>query len=93
MNQCVYFAFRTIVLFGVLFSNEHFFFTIKFEEIRSFENALILLDFVFRLENLPKFQSYQNMLTLSSLIFYVISYKFSLNDIYITSHLHVEKGS
>ncbi len=33
------------------------------------------------------------MLTLSSLIFYVISYKLSLNNIYIASHLHVEKDS
>jgi hypothetical protein len=34
-----------------------------------------------------------NMLTISSLIFYVISYKFSLNNIYIASHLHVENDS
>jgi hypothetical protein len=33
------------------------------------------------------------MLTISSLIFDVISYKFSLNNIYIASHLHVKKGS
>ncbi len=39
------------------------------------------------------FKSYQNMLTLSSLIFYVISYKFSLNNIYIPLHLHVKKDS
>jgi hypothetical protein len=39
------------------------------------------------------FKSYQNVLTLSSLNFYVISYNFSLNNIYITSHLHVEKDS
>ncbi len=37
------------------------------------------------------FKSYQNMLTLSSLFFYVISYKLSLNNIYIALHLHVEK--
>jgi hypothetical protein len=30
------------------------------------------------------------MLTLSSLFFCVINYKFSLNNIYIASHLHVE---
>jgi len=35
----------------------------------------------------------QNMLTLSSLIFNVINYKFSLNNIYVASHLHVEKDS
>jgi len=39
------------------------------------------------------FKSYQNMLTISSLIFDVISYKFYLNNIYITSHLHVKKDS
>jgi hypothetical protein len=39
------------------------------------------------------FKSYQNMLTLSSLIFYVISYKFFLNNIYIASHLHIKKDS
>jgi len=39
------------------------------------------------------FKSYQNMLTFSSLIFYVIGYKFSSNNIYIASHLHVEKDS
>jgi hypothetical protein len=38
-------------------------------------------------------KSYQNMLTLSSLIFYVISYKFSWNNIYIASHLDVKKDS
>ncbi len=39
------------------------------------------------------FKSYQNMLTFSSLIFYVISYKFFLNNIYIASHLHVKRDS
>jgi hypothetical protein len=39
------------------------------------------------------FKSYQNMLTLSSLIFNIISYKFFFNNIYIASHLHVEKDS
>jgi hypothetical protein len=51
-------------------------------------------DFVFHLENLScNFKSYQNMLTFSSLIFYVVIYKFCLNNIYIASHLHVEKYS
>jgi hypothetical protein len=66
---------------------------IKYGEIEIFESAQILPDFVFFLKICHNFKSYQNMLTLSSFIFYVISYKFSLNNIYIVSHLHVEKDS
>jgi hypothetical protein len=51
-------------------------FTIKFGEIWIFESAQFLLDFVFVLKICHNFKSYQNMLTLSSLIFYVIIYKF-----------------
>jgi hypothetical protein len=119
-NQCVYFAFRTIDLFGVLFPKKHIIlkrnFQIKCIEffkyfIYNFHN----MSYVFLQSNLEKyeflkvhkfckilcfilkichsFKSYQNMLTLSSFIFYVINYKFSLNNIYIASHLHVEKDS
>jgi hypothetical protein len=47
--------------------------------------------FYFILKKNHNFNSYQNMLTLSHLIFYIISYKFLKNNIYIASHLHVEK--
>ncbi len=48
--------------------------------------------FCFVLKNCHNFKSCQNMLTFSSLIFYIISYNFSLNNI-IASHLHVVKDS
>jgi hypothetical protein len=38
-------------------------------------------------------KSYQNMLTFSTLIYYIISYNFSFKNIYIASHLHVVKNS
>ncbi len=47
---------------------------------------------VFQLENLSYLKSYQNMLTFSNLILYVISYKYSFNNIYIAWHLHVKKN-
>jgi hypothetical protein len=47
----------------------------------------------FLLKKNYNFKSYENMLTISSLVFDGISYKFSLNNIYIASHLHVEKDS
>jgi hypothetical protein len=53
----------------------------------------ILLDFVSHFKKLSQFKSYQNMLTFSILVSYIISYNFSSNNIYIASHLHVIKDS
>jgi len=58
------------------FPNISNFFIIKFGEIWIFESAQILPNFVFVLKICHNFKSYQNMLTLSSLIFYIIRYKF-----------------
>jgi len=49
--------------------------------------------FCFILKICYNFKSYQNMLTFSSLILYIISYKIFKNNIYIASHLHVKKDS
>ncbi len=120
MSQCVYFAFRTIVIFGVFFSRKYVFLKRNFQ-MKCFETFYILYlqlpqyvmffsnqilkkyQFLkmhifcqilcFVLKFFHNFKSYQNLLTLSSLIFYVITYKFSLNNIYIPSHLHVKKDS
>ncbi len=54
-------------------------------------NFAIFLCFVLKTSH--NFKSYQNMLTLSSLIFNITSYKSFFNNIYIASHLHVEKNS
>jgi len=71
----------------------HFSFAIKFKEIWILEMHIFCQILCFILKICDNFKSYQNMLTLSSLIFNVISYKFSLNNIYNASHLHVKKGS
>jgi hypothetical protein len=120
-SQCVYFAFRIIVHFGVFFffpktcfpqeefSNEmfwNFFFIVfivvpiyiyilqsnleKYEFLKVHRFCQILC---FVLNFFHNVKSYQNMLTFSSFIFNVISYKFSLNNIYIASHLHVKKDT
>ncbi len=52
----------------------------------------IFPNLVFQLENLSYLKSYQNMLTFSNLILYVISYKYSFSNIYIAWHLHVKKN-
>jgi hypothetical protein len=41
MNQCVYFAFRTIVLFGIFFPKKHVFFKRNFQ-MKCFEKNYIL---------------------------------------------------
>jgi hypothetical protein len=60
-------------------------------------NFLKRIDFaklcVFVFKIFHNFKSYQNMLPFSSLIFYIISYNFLFNNIYIASHLHVIKES
>jgi hypothetical protein len=62
--------------------------TYKFWKMHKFCQILCFI-----LEICHNFKSYQNMLTISGFIFYIISYKFSLNNIYIASHLHVKKDS
>jgi len=62
----------------------------KYENLKVYKYCEILC---FILKICHNFKSYQNMLTFSSLISYIINYNFYLNNIYITSHLHVEKDS
>ncbi len=62
--------------------------TYKFLKMHKFCQILCFI-----LKICHNFKSYQNMLTISGFIFYIISYKFSLNNIYIASHLHVKKDS
>jgi hypothetical protein len=118
MSQCVYFAFKTIVFFGILlpkkqvFIKRNFqiiffesfyvlylqlpqyvihFFIVNFEYIRIFERIHIWLDLCFLLKKCHNFKSYQNILTFSSLVFYIISFNFSLKT-YILHHIICCKG-
>ncbi len=60
----------------------------EFLKVHRFCQILCLI-----LKTCHNLKSYQNMLTISSLIFYILSYNFTLNNIYIASHLRVVKDS
>jgi hypothetical protein len=62
----------------------------KYEFLKVYKFYQILC---FILKNDHNFKLYHNMLKFSNVISCIISYNFSLSNIYITSHLHVVKDS
>jgi hypothetical protein len=71
----------------------YFFLQSNFEKYKFLKVHTFCQILCFVLKICHNFKSYQKMLTLPKFFLNVISYKFLINNIYIVSHLHVEKDS